>query len=112
MTLALAVSAATAQPSGKSEWARTGPDGRLVYKTTERGDRIMDFSYAGYGGGGVAIPDVPVKRELKPSGGNDTPAIQAAIDEVAQKEIVNGFRGTVLLSPGTFNCDASIAIRA
>jgi hypothetical protein len=34
-----------------SEWVYAGPSGKLVYKTTPAGDRIMDFSHAGYMGG-------------------------------------------------------------
>src|SRR6516225_1500692 len=68
----------------ESQWVHPGPDGKLVYKTTSRGDRIMDFSSAGYMGGGVALPYVAVKRTVKPSGGaDDTAAIQDAIDAVA-----------------------------
>src|SRR6266478_4228267 len=95
------------RPAGAatSEWGRPGPDGKLVYQTTPAGDRIMDFSYAGYMGGGVALPDVPVKRTVKPTGGaEDADAIQAAIDEVAALPLANGFRGAVLLALGTFNC--------
>jgi hypothetical protein len=44
-----------AQPA-ESEWIYAGSDGKLVYKTTSSGDRIMDFSHAGYMGGGVALP--------------------------------------------------------
>src|SRR4051794_27526856 len=37
-----------------SEWVSYGPDGKLRYKAiNEQGDRIMDFSGAGYRGGGV-----------------------------------------------------------
>jgi hypothetical protein len=62
-----------------SEWIYPGKDGKLVYKTTAAGDKIMDFSSAGYMGGGVALPDVPVKQIVKPTGGeDDTAAIQAA----------------------------------
>jgi hypothetical protein len=43
----------------KSEWVYPGPDGKLVYKMTPAGDRIMNFSHAGYMGGGVALPVVP-----------------------------------------------------
>src|SRR4051794_33984164 len=94
-----------------SQWAYPGPDGKLVYKTTPAGDRIMDFSYAGYMGGGVALPDVPVKKTVKPSGGeDDTALIQGAIDEVAKSPLENGFRGTVLLAPGIFPCSATINI--
>src|SRR3954462_6276716 len=106
--------AATARgESGQSEWLHPGPDGKLVYKTTPAGDRIMDFSYAGYRGGGVALPDVPVKRSVQPSAGkDDTAAIQAAIDEVAAMPLVGGFRGAVLLAPGEFTCSSTITISA
>ena len=74
-----------------SEWVYPGPKGKLVYKTTPAGDRIMDFSHAGYMGGGVALPTVPVKRTVKPSGGeDDVAAIQAAIDEVSALPLVRG----------------------
>src|SRR5436190_732778 len=66
-----------------SQWVHPGPDGKLVYKTTPAGDRIMDFSHAGYMGGGVKLPDVPVKRTVKPSGDDDTARIQEALDAVA-----------------------------
>ena len=78
---------------------------------TPRGDRIMDFSHAGYMGGGVALPTVPVKRTVQSSGDADaTTAIQSAIDEVAAMPLVNGFRGAVLLGPGTFACSNTIRI--
>jgi hypothetical protein len=93
----------------ESQWVHPGPDGKLVYKTTSRGDRIMDFSSAGYMGGGVALPYVAVKRTVKPSGGaDDTAAIQDAIDAVAVMPLHDGFRGAVLLASGTFNCSGSI----
>ena len=98
---------------GESQWVYRGKDGKLAYKTTPAGDRIMDFSYAGYLGGGVALPVVPVKRVVKPSGGNDdTPLIQNAIDEVAAMPLQNGFRGAVELAPGTFTCSRPIILSA
>jgi len=100
-----------AAESGRSEWVYAGPDGKLVYKTTPVGDRIMDFSHAGYMGGGVALPTVPVKRTVEPSGGeDDAAAIQAAIDEVAALPLEGEFRGAVLLAPGTFTCAETIEI--
>jgi hypothetical protein len=108
----LATVIASAQ-NGKSEWVYRGNDGKLVYKTTPTGDRIMDFSHAGYMGGGVALPVVPGKRVVKPSGaGDDTQLIQNAIDEVAAMPLKNGFRGAVELAPGTFNCSGSIILSA
>ena len=98
---------------GTSDWVYTGKDGKLVYKKTPNGDQIMDFSHAGYMGGGVALPVVPVVTTVKPSGGPDeTALIQAAIDEVAKKPLVKGFRGTVLLAPGVFICQKPISISA
>jgi hypothetical protein len=71
----------------------------------------MDFSYAGYMGGGVALPDVPVRKTVRPSGGaDDTGIIQAAIDEVAKMPLKDGFRGAVLLEAGTFPCDRTLTI--
>ncbi len=102
-----------AEPA-KSQWVYPGADGKLVYKTTPAGDRIMDFSYAGYMGGGVALPMVPVKRTVEPSGvadKDDTAAIQAAIDEVAKLPLVDGFRGAVQLAPGNFTCGSTINLR-
>ena len=94
-----------------SEWVYPGADGKLVYKTTTAGDRIMDFSSAGYMGGGVALPTVPVKQTVQPTGGvDDTAAIQAALDAVSRLPLENGFRGAVLLAPGTFNISRSITI--
>lgn len=94
----------------KSEWVYPGPDGKLIYKTTPAGDKIMDFSCAGYMGGGVALPDVPVKQTIQPSGEDDTALIQAAVDAVSDLPVQNGFRGAVLLEPGVYTCSGSIVI--
>ena len=103
---------ASAAPA-KSEWIYSGPGGKLAYKTTPAGDKIMDYSSAGYMGGGVALPTVAVKRTVKPSGtGDDTAIIQAAINEVSALPLENNFRGAVLLAPGTFVCSNTIYIPA
>ncbi|RPE07982.1 hypothetical protein EGT74_12965 [Chitinophaga lutea] len=102
---------ASAQSSPvRSSWVYPGKDGRLAYKTTPAGDRIMDFSYAGYRGGGVPLPMVAEKRRVKPSGADDTENIQAALDEVAKLPPVDGFRGAVVLAPGVFTCSGSLKI--
>ena len=72
----------------------------------------MDFSHAGYMGGGVSIPSVPVKITLSPAAGDNTDAIQKAIDEVSKMKMVNGFRGAVLLKPGTYDCERTLKINA
>lgn len=89
-----------------------GPDGKLVYAHTPQGDRIPDFSYAGYEGGGVALPDVAVKVAVAPSGGDDTSAIQKAIDKVSSLPLVNGVRGAVELKAGTYHCSGTLTIAA
>lgn len=104
-------SGADAGKHGESEWARGGANGTLVYKKTPSGDRIMDFSHAGYRGGGVLLPTVPVKRTVQSAGTNDhTTSIQRALDEVAALPLVDGFRGAVLLSPGEFPCEGTLNI--
>nr|WP_199079712.1 hypothetical protein [Pedobacter sp. ASV19] len=82
--------------SGKSQWVYLDKE-KLNYKTLPAGDRIMDFSYAGYMGGGVAIPDPKVQVVLSPHTGDNTDAIQLAINKVSQMPMENGFRGAVLL---------------
>lgn len=97
-----------------SQWVSIGPDSKLVYKTLPTGDQIMDFSSAGYMGGGVALPDgvAPVAWTLDPSGDDDTAAIQAAIDAVSALPLVDGFRGAVLLHAGQFNISSPLRIAA
>ncbi len=102
---------AWAAEKATSEWVHAGADGRLVYKTTPVGDRIMDFSYAGYMGGGVALPEVPVKITVKPVEGDNTAAIQEAIDKVSALSPEKGFRGAVLLAPGDYTCSKTISIQ-
>jgi hypothetical protein len=95
-----------------SQWVYMDQKGRLQYKTTAKGDRIIDFSYAGYKGGGVAIPSPAVKVTVSPVEGDNTATIQQAIDAVAAMKMVNGFRGAVLLKPGTYHCEKALTINA
>jgi len=97
--------------AAQSEWIYFNPDGKLAYKTFPSGDRIMDFSSAGYLGGGMRIPTVPVQKTVSPSGGDDTTAIQNALNAVAELNLQNGFRGAVLLAPGVFNCGGTLTIK-
>jgi hypothetical protein len=41
-------------------------NGKLAYKPDARGNTIPDFSRAGYGGGGIKLPDIPVVVRLSP----------------------------------------------
>ena len=109
-----------------------GEDGKLQYIPDERGNQIPDFSRAGYMGGGVKLPDVPVKLTLEPrpgmvrelaeynpenleaaGEGDDTERIQKAIDEVSAMPLdENGFRGAVLLKRGLYRLAESLRIEA
>ncbi len=93
-----------------SEWAHSDGKSALIYKKLPSGDTIPDFSYAGYMGGGVAIPNVPAKKTLSPSGGDDTAAIQQALDEIGAMNAANGVRGALLLAPGVFHCSSTISL--
>ncbi|MDB4619665.1 hypothetical protein OAG79_00035 [Akkermansiaceae bacterium] len=96
-----------------------GPDGKLDYAgyanegQTSTGNLMIDFSRAGYEGGGVAIPWVPVEMELSPvaGGGDDFARIQAAIDSVSALPLSPaGFRGTLLLKAGSYNVSETLVI--
>ncbi|PYK98444.1 MAG: hypothetical protein DME19_12525 [Verrucomicrobia bacterium] len=78
-----------------------GQDGRLVYDTDERGNRVPDFSRCGYAGGDKTIPDTPVRVVVAPASGDSAARIQKAIDVVAGlAPVTNGVRGAVLLLKG------------
>ena len=94
-------------------------DGKLTYVPfamngqMETVNTIPDFSYAGYMGGGVALPtDIPTKVTVVPEQGDDAPNIQAAIQQVESLDPdQNGFRGVVLLKAGHYSLENLIAIR-
>jgi hypothetical protein len=99
--------------SSTSTWVFFGDDNLLHYQTDAQGNRIMDFSSAGYGGGGVMLPSVPVAVTLSASGSDDTAAIQAALDQVsATPQDAQGFRGAVLLQAGNYNVGSTLSIGA
>ena len=90
-----------------------GIDGKLVYISDSLGNKIPDFSNAGYKGGGVPIPNVAIKETLWPIPGNNSDNVQAAIDRVSALPLdVNGFRGCVLLKMGVYNLEMPVYIKA
>jgi hypothetical protein len=96
-----------------SAWVYPGPDGHLKYAPlSASGDTIMDFSSAGYMGGGVALPVVPARKTIGPSGGDDTAAIQAAIDAVSAMPLQGGVRGAVVLQAGNYALAGTLRIAA
>jgi hypothetical protein len=97
----------------QSIWAYPGADGKLLYKPLPLGDKIQDFTNVGYMGGLAPIPDVPVRQTVAPVAGDDTASIQAAINFVQSlTPDAAGFRGAVLLEPGTYEIATTLRITA
>lgn len=89
--------------------------GRYAARGSSTANQLVpDFSFAGYEGGGVAIPDVaaPIIAVSAVTGDNRA-RIQAALDAAAaQPRGPNGFRAVVTLAPGTYEVDGTIFLRA
>ena len=100
------------QPVGGGRWVFIQGNGKLGYGKMAMGDHIMDFSSAGYHGGGVKIPTVAVVKTIAATGSDDAKSIQDAIDEVAKRPLDHGVRGAILLRAGTYNCAKAIEIKA
>lgn len=112
--VAVATSAAgQTAPAPPAPSVTAAPDGRLAYHADQAGNRLPDFSHAGYRGGGVPLPDVAPAIAVTAGGGRDRERIQAAIDLVsARPPDARGVRGAVLLGPGTFRIDGHLRIAA
>jgi len=90
-----------------------GGDGKLVYISDSLGNKIPDFSNAGYKGGGVAIPFVQTKATVWPILGDNSDMLQKIIDSVsALTPDASGFRGAILLKHGEYNLEKPISIKA
>jgi hypothetical protein len=111
-TLLAAAVTSQADSGPTSQWVHPGPDGKLVYKTTPAGDTVMDFSFAGYMGGGVAFPSPPVIQTVSPVSGDASTVIQQAIDTVSKAPLIDGLRGVVLLKNGDYDCNQSLKIES
>lgn len=100
------VSLTLSQPDDGSPWQsdliKIDQTGKLTYFPDDFGYSIPDFSAAGYRGGGVPLPDVPVVKTISPVSGDNTEHIQAALDEVGNLPLVNGIRGALLLKAGLY----------
>src|SRR5439155_21750400 len=96
-----------AGPTGQSKLVFIGREGKLQYQPDAGGNTIPDFSNCGYRGGGVTLPDVPVKATVDfkiESSQDDTRRIQTAIDQVATLvPDKDGIRGAVLLKRGSYH---------
>jgi hypothetical protein len=75
---------------------------------TSQGDKLPDFSFAGYRQSEVALPALnsPAKKTLSPGSGDQSPAIQAALDAVYK---AGG--GVVALKAGTYALSSGLLIQ-
>ncbi|WP_175633316.1 DUF6298 domain-containing protein [Pedobacter ghigonis] len=90
-----------------------GKDGKMAYTADAQGNRIPDFSYAGYMAGEKVIPTATVKIVVPVVEGDATPYIQRAIDMVsALQPGKDGLRGAVLLEKGTYQVAGTLKISA
>ncbi|UKT65413.1 DUF6298 domain-containing protein [Pedobacter mucosus] len=90
-----------------------GKDGKMAYTPDAQGNRIPDFSYAGYMAGEQAIPNVTIKAKVTFIPGDATNNIQSALDYVANLPIgKDGLRGAVLLEKGTYKVSGILKIKA
>jgi polygalacturonase len=75
---------------------------------TAKGDKIPNFSFAGYHESEVALPalSTSAKKTLSPGSGDQSAAIQAALDKVFQDG-----GGVVALKAGTYSLSSSLLIQ-
>jgi hypothetical protein len=103
----------TVHSQNNSSLVYPGADGKLVYAEDESGNRAPDFSHAGYMGGGVRLPEVPVKLTLEPKQGDDSIQIQRAIERLSRMPMdENGIRGALLLKKGSYDLHSPITVYA
>ncbi|MEZ0112766.1 hypothetical protein ABH920_006790 [Catenulispora sp. EB89] len=105
--------AEAAANSASTAWI-TFAGNHLTYGSDSQGNRIPDFSYAGYANGKSPLPTAPVAVTLQPDPtGDDTARIQAALAKVGALPLApDGLRGAVLLAPGTFRLAGALTISA
>lgn len=90
-----------------------GKDGKLQYTSDAKGNRVPDFSSAGFRGGGVPLPEAEAKVRVAPAEGDDGARIQAALDYVAGLPIgTDGLRGAVVLEKGRYEIAGQLRLAA
>lgn len=113
LTGCLLLAGAVAAQAQQANWVHfNSTRTALVYSNDNLGNHLIDYSYAGYEGGGVALPtNQPVAETLSPVAGDNTTQIQNAINAVGNLTPgANGVRGVVLLDAGTYNISNTLSI--
>lgn len=90
--------------------------GTITYTADAEGNRVPDFSHAGYRGGNVPLPDlagIPILARMESESGDNTARLQAAIDALASHPInpMTGLRGALLLAPGIYELRSTLFVR-
>ncbi len=102
------------QTPGPNDWQSSRvfySGGRLTYASDGEGNRIPDYSYAGYKYGQAALPAVPEVMRLSSAAGDNTARIQQALDQIGTRTPDgNGFRGALVLNPGTYEIRGTLRV--
>jgi len=110
--LILLVTLNFAQTVWQSSVAYFDENDSLVYNKDAEGNRIPDFSYAGYRNGNYPIPEIPVVKTIHPIDGDNTVHIENALFELAMMpKDENGFRGALLLEAGKYEIQGTINLQ-
>lgn len=97
----------------QSQLVYSGAGGRLEYRADSEGNRVPDFSYAGYKNGAVPIPTIAVVDSVSPIAGDNKLNIQNAINRVALRPLdANGFRGALLMKAGKYRVSGTLLLNA
>jgi hypothetical protein len=108
----LMVGSMTGQPTLPWQVPADAEDHAARFAPTDSADGLPDFSGVGYRNGEADLPDPPVVMTVAPGEGDDTARVQAGIDAVGQRPPdATGYRGTLLLLPGTFEIDGALQVR-
>src|SRR6516225_8172756 len=68
---------AAVNAAGQAQWVHFGTNRTLAYFCDDLTNHLIDYSYAGYGGGGVALPsNQPVMQTVSAVSGDNTANIQ------------------------------------
>lgn len=87
-------------------------DGQLIYVSDAKGNKIPDYSYAGYHHSEQVIPVILVRKTLNALKGDNLNHIQNAIDELESLGVDNkGFRGALLLKSGVYHVEGILKIK-
>jgi hypothetical protein len=85
--------------------------GKLSYTPDSLGNRIPDFSYAGYRAGEMPVPQLAATIIIPHTDDDATEILQNAIDYIGNKvSDERGIRGVILLQSGTYRLSGNLNI--